>query len=392
MSTTPIWSGDAGLPTWAPWQETRREEIVIVGAGLAGLGLARALRELGADPLVVDARGPAAGASGRNAGFVLRTHVTEYPKLRARVGPSVARALLGAAAENAARIARIVGTACDDAYRATGSLMLASGPDEIRVLAEAERALREDGVRVAAAPVPPALAGFDAALRIADDAEVHPGRLAAALASGVRGAVFHAMRVDEHGVSDGARRIDAEHVVVATNAWTGELVPELASVITPQRAQMIATAPIAHALDTPCYAGLGFDYFRQRADGRVLLGGRRHLFLDAESTRDESTTPSVQAALDAYLVEHLGFARGAEIAARWSGIMAFSPDGLPLAGRLADVAGRPWILAGWTGHGLGLSLAVGARLARAILTTDPAEDALLSAFDPGRFSAMFARP
>jgi len=47
----------------------------------------------------------------------------------------------------------------------------------------------------------------------------------------------------------------------------------------------------------------------------------------------------VQSALETYLHEHLPFAASAPIEARWSGIMAFSADGLPLAGPLPNRAG-----------------------------------------------------
>ena len=384
---TPIWAREAALPIWKPLDSSRREEIVIVGAGLAGLGLARELRALGKDPLVVDARGPGAGASGRNAGFVLRTHVTDYPNLRARIGSSLARELLSVAAENHARIRACIGASVDT-HRLSGSLMLASGPAEAERLDEARRALDSDGVLVREVRVPPTLAGFDAALAVDDDGEVHPGRLLAALADGTRGAIFDVRSVHRSSVSDGRHVIEAEHVVLATNASLSALVPALARVVTPQRAQMLATEPLPRALDTPCYAGLGFDYFRQRDDGRVLLGGQRHRFLEAEQTSVETTSPEVQSALESYLAQHLPFARAARIEARWSGIMAFTPDGLPLAGRLA-IPSAPWVLGGWTGHGLGLSLAIAARLAR-VIAGAAAPDAALSALDPSRFSAIFA--
>lgn len=385
--TEPIWWRDADLPRWGALREPRREDVVVVGAGLAGLGLAQALRARGVDPLVVDAEGPAAGASGRNAGFVLRTHVTEYPALRARLGPALAAALLEAAGQNAASVARVAGAGD---HRPTGSLMLASGDDETRALAEAARALDAGGVRTRECAVPPALVGFDAALRIEDDAEVHPARVVAALASGVRGARLRVTSVDGGVVRGEGLAIEAGGVVLATNAWTGALAPSLAGVITPQRAQMLATEPLAPVLDVPCYAGRGFDYFRQRGDGRVLLGGRRHLFRDAEQTDEDATTPEVQRALDAYLAEHLPFARGARVEARWSGTMAFSADGLPLAGRLPG-AQRIWVLGAWTGHGLGLALAVAERLARAMTSPGLVPDALMPALDPARFSAMVAR-
>ena len=379
MTSTAIWSRDAALPTWAPLEESRREDVVIVGAGLAGLGLSRALRDRGIDPLVIDARGPAAGASGRNAGFVLRTHVTEYPSLRARVGVELARELLAVAKDNHARIADI---APRGAHRRCGSLMLASGPEEIAMLTEAQLLLGADGVRTTEVKVPGGLSGFDVALRIDDDGEVHPGKLVAALAKGARGAVARASSIEEGLVRCGDVAIEARSIVLATNAWTGSLAPRLARVITPHRAQMLATAPVAPTLDVPCYAGLGFDYFRQRDDGRVLLGGQRHLFVAAEETDAEDTSDEVQRALDGYRHAHLAFARGAAIEARWSGIMAFSADGLPLAGRIPGARDQ-WALAGWTGHGLGLSLAVADRLAARM--TGGGADPVLDALDPARF-------
>ncbi|MFO0685580.1 MAG: FAD-dependent oxidoreductase [Sandaracinus sp.] len=385
MTSTSIWMRDAGLPAWPALAGDRRERVVVVGAGLAGLGLARALRARGVDPLIVDARGPAAGASGRNAGFVLRTHVTELPALLARVGRPLVTELLALAAENHARVRALAGIDDPTRYRARGSLMLATGEVERARLVEASSALREAGVRASDVAVPAGLAAFDAALRVDDDGEVHPGRLVAALAEGARGARMDVRAVDAAGVSDGAHRIEADHVVLATNAWLGAVVPALAPVVTPNRAQMLATAPLAPTLELPCYAGLGFDYFRQRPDGRVLLGGRRHLFVEAERTRDESTSSEVQAALEAYLAEHLPFARGARIEERWSGIMAFTPDGLPLAGRTPVAGGSVWVLGGWTGHGLGLSLAVANRLAAKMIDRDRT-DALLDALAPTRFA------
>ena len=70
--------------------------------------------------------------------------------------------------------------------------------------------------------------------------------------------------------------------------------------------------------------------------------------------------------------------------------MAFSADGLPLAGRLPG-AQRIWVLGAWTGHGLGLALAVAERLARAMTSPGLVPDALMPALDPARFSAMVAR-
>lgn len=65
--------------------------------------------------------------------------------------------------------------------------------------------------------------------------------------------------------------------------------------------------------------------------------------------------------------------------------MAFTPDGLPLAGRTPVAGGSVWVLGGWTGHGLGLSLAVANRLAAKMIDRDRT-DALLDALAPTRFA------
>lgn len=394
MSGASLWMEEAegALPLWKPIEGPRRERTVIVGAGLAGLGLAQSLRARGEDPIVVDAVGPGHGASGRNAGFVLRTHVSAYPALRAAIGADRAATLLDLAHDTHARIARYGLTS---EHRASGSLMLAAAGDaaDARVLREARQLLQQDGVRADITDVPPGLAGFDFAVVLADDGEVHPGRLVASLASGVRGGVLDVRSVDWIGrrVVGDAGIIEADRIVLATNARLGELAPALLSTVTPQRAQMLATSALPPTLDRPCYAGNGFDYFRQRTDGRVLLGGRRHLFLEPERTTSTATTDDVQRALEDYLALHLPFARGAAIEARWAGTMGFSPDGLPLAGR---VPGFPdgWLLGGFTGHGLGLALGLADRLAEAMLGPSPegaiSDDPVLSRLRPDRFSAM----
>ncbi len=373
------------LPRWARVEGSRREKIVIVGAGLAGLGLAQSLRARGADPLVVDAVEPGNGASGRSAGFVLRTHVSAYPAFRRAIGPGLAVALLSLAAENHARIARLGASA---EHRGAGSVMLATAGDEARALSEALALLVQDGVRAHVGDVPRGLAGFDFAVALPDDGEVHPGRLMASLANGVRGGVLEARSIDPSGrrIVGSTGTIEAGTVVVATNARLGELLPALAGTVTAHRAQMLATAPAPHTLDQPCYAGGGYDYFRQRSDGRVLLGGRRHLFVDAEQTTSTEITGQVQGSLEAYLGAHLPFARGAAIEARWAGTMGFTPDRLPLAGAMA--AGV-WVLGGFTGHGLGLALALADRLAAALVSESPPSavdaDAVLARLRPDRF-------
>src|SRR5438034_9220693 len=58
-----------------PWRAVvplpARTEVVVVGGGVVGVAIAYWLARLGAAPLLLEARGLASGASGRNAGVVL---------------------------------------------------------------------------------------------------------------------------------------------------------------------------------------------------------------------------------------------------------------------------------------------------------------------------------
>jgi len=375
----------------APWGAARSEkvDVLVVGAGLAGLATARALIAGGRKVRVLDRGLPGHGASGRNAGFVLATHVTSYPAMRRGIGPERARGLLALAQRNHAILAERFGADCQ--HRASGSLMLGMRDDatERAVLTEARAMLLEDGVRADWTDVPAQLRGFDVALRIEDDAEVHPAKLIAALASGVEGATGEVLELEgDVAILTSGARITFETVVLATNAWTSALAPQLR--VSPQRAQMLSTTPAPTFLFAPCYAGFGYEYFRQREDGRVLLGGRRAQFCKSEGTTDARPTEAVQEALEQYLREHLVGAKDTRIEHRWAGTMGFSEDGLPLLGALSP---RVQVIGGFTGHGLGMALACAEVLARALTgAATEADRGLLSALAPTRTPATFRGP
>jgi glycine/D-amino acid oxidase-like deaminating enzyme len=130
--------------------------------------------------------------------------------------------------------------------------------------------------------------------------------------------------------------------------------------------------------DCPHYGRHGFDYWQQTPDGRILAGGFRDSALQDEFTTDETTTPQIQDALEAFVAELVG--RPLRIDYRWAGIFGLVMDFLPVVGRVPG-EDRVWVAGGYSGHGNVLGLLCGELVAEAMLGRVAPE---LHLFDPAR--------
>lgn len=363
------------------WQDAgagarRRCDVAVVGAGLVGCYLAWRLRESGVRTLLLEARTVAAGASGRNAGMLLMGLADPYALAVQRLGREVARAAWAMTCANRERtlgLARALGVPS----QRPGSLLLAGDAAEAEELAESAARLREDGFACEQLPHDPTARGWRAALLQPEDATVDPVALttAVAAASGVElleECEVFAIEAGEGGVRLRARRAEVEcrQAVLALNGYAALLDPWFAGRVLPRRAQMLATAPLAPLVPIPAYAERGYVYFRQRPDGALLVGGYRHHFLDSEVGWEDRTTPELQALLERLLAERFPEAR-ATVTHRWSGVMGFTADGLPLVGSLPHLPAVGFA-AGFSGHGLGIGLEAAEALLALLLRQEPA--------------------
>jgi D-amino-acid dehydrogenase len=98
-------------------------------------------------------------------------------------------------------------------------------------------------------------------------------------------------------------------------------------------------------------------------------------------TDDTCVSEVVFAAQRAFVARHLPAHAGLPVRARWSGIMAFTADGLPIVGRVPGHE-RRWVGAACNGHGL----AFGPRSARLLAEAILGSDRLPIGFSPARFS------
>ena len=371
METTPFW-----LTESQPSVDSRsldRVDIAIIGAGITGCACAHALASRGLSVRVHDARGIGEGASGRNGGFALRGAAARYDVARETYGGDEARELWRRTEDALDRLESLAG----DAFRRVGSLRLAADVEErVEIHAEYE-ALRDDGFGVEWRDELPHLRpDFRGAIFHPRDGAIQPARFVQRLAT----------RAAEAGVAFSPSRrvesledLDAEQIVIATDGSGRGLLPELDEALWPARGQVIATAPLAERLfDCPHYARQGFDYWQQLENGRIVLGGFRDFSILTEMTDDETTTESIQEALDAFLAELLG--ELPEVTHRWAGIFGLTQDLLPLVGQVPGHDGV-WVAAGYSGHGNVFGLLCGELVADAIQGRD---DPLLEMFSPAR--------
>ncbi|MFN8496580.1 MAG: FAD-binding oxidoreductase [Anaerolineae bacterium] len=375
----------------------RRAGVVVVGAGVMGASVALFLARAGADVVLVERGTLAGGATGRNAGIVSPGTTESYRSTIEARGHAAARAIWQYSEDSAALLRQTLAEEGIDAgYRPEGSYAVAlSEDDETRHQATIE-ALARDGFETEWLDAP-ALQGrvgvaLPAAIRGARfnprGAVVHSSRLVCGLADAAarHGAAVRtgvAVKAVRQGVVEtGLGDIAADHVILATNAWTGDLAPGLAQVIEPVRGQMRATAPLPGRVFPGAWsANDGGEYWQQTADGAWALGGMRRVAPDADRPYTENhLRPEVQAALDEFVNQNFPDLASAPVAYRWAGIMGFTPDSTPLVGPLSPGL---WIAAGCTGHGMPYTTETGRVLAEWICRGQPDRD--MSPFDPGRF-------
>jgi glycine/D-amino acid oxidase-like deaminating enzyme len=191
-----------------------------------------------------------------------------------------------------------------------------------------------------------------------------------------RGVEIHegapALAMDGSTVRTPRAVVHAGSIVLCTNAYTAHLATTR---VRPVRGQMLATAPTHPVFERPAYAHRGYQYWRQTADGRVVVGGWRDTAVEREVGEDETPTAEVQTHLDAFLRAH---AIDAPVTHRWAGTMGFSHDALPYVGQIGP---RVFVCGGFTGHGMAFGPA-SAEMVASLVSTGDHPDADL--FDPSR--------
>lgn len=358
----PIWA-EAKTGTLGELRGSLAGDVCVVGLGGSGLACIRDLVAAGHDVVGLDARGIAAGAAGRNGGFLLGGLALFHHDAVARFGRRAAAAIYE---ETLNEIERMV-LETPSAVRRTGSLRIADSPEELADCRAQLAAMQRDDLPVE---------WYDGAegrgLLFARDAGFDPMRRCLELAEDARAAgarLFDcspAVSIEPGRVATPAGEVRAGHIVVAVDGGLETVLPELAPRVRSARLQMVATAP-ANGVDMPrpVYTRWGLDYWQQLPDHRIVLGGGRDVGGDAEWTTDAAPTEVVQSALTRLLRDRLTV--DAPVTHRWAAIVAYTSSGLPV---LEQVRPGVWAAGAYSGTGNVIGALCGRAVAARITSGD----------------------
>ncbi|NND70684.1 MAG: FAD-binding oxidoreductase [Rhodothermales bacterium] len=373
--------------------EPQKFDYIVVGGGVVGTSAAYWYSRLnpGSHIAIVEARTLARGASGRNAGFVLQGTATDFLTDIEKYGENRAGKLYRLTVENR----NLIESELDKdtiRFEPTGSIIAAATPDENKRLQESIGPLRSAGgraVHLSASEVNSRLSSrkFLGALLVSTGGKVDPVRLVnhIALESGAsirENSIVEGMEMQGANVFvyTGAELLTAPTVTVALNAYLPNLFSELSRYVRPVRAQMLATSPsTGPRLGYPVYSHEGYFYIRQSQSGQLLVGGARHLHVQEEVGYEDTTTRALQNDLEAYIQYYFPDHGYESVESRWSGVMGFSPDGLPSIGRVPGLVGDQYWAAGFTGHGMSIGFLFGRILAKLAMGSQPVEANLFDA-------------
>ena len=381
LKLTPFWWDDVPRPALPQTPPPAKADVVVIGSGYTGLAAALQTARGGRHTVVLDAQDAGFGCSTRNGGQISTSVKHGYAALARRFGAQPAFRLVREGQNSLAWVGAFVkdeGIDCD--FRISGRFHAAHNPARYEALAQA-LASQPKGLETAAHMVPRAEQSSELGSDIyyggivhEQHASVHPARfhqgmLDRAVQAGV-GIIPHcaATAIDRDGVgfrvACAGGSIAARTVVVATNGYTGPLIPWLRRRVIPIGSYIIATEQIPPATmarlmprgrvvsDTRKVV----YYYRPSPDNRRILFGGRVSYKETDPLR--SGPP-----LHAEMARIFPDIREVRISHSWAGFVAYTFDEMMHLGNRDGL----FYAMGYCGSGVGMAGYLGTRIGQQVL-------------------------
>jgi glycine/D-amino acid oxidase-like deaminating enzyme len=359
-------------------------DVIVVGAGFAGLNTALALRARGASVIVLERDFAGFGASGRNAGYLGGSMAVEFEMFAKRVGHEQAKRIVqfyDAGVDYVEGKLAEYGIDCD--YVQSGIIRAGVHPAQEKKLRKDRATGLELGsiteylepADMRARGIPPAfLFGYYTPRGgTLDPGKYVNGLRRAALDAGVQLYENTAVLSYDEGatvrVTTAGGSASAPFLVLATNAYTPQL-GLLGNKVAPMRVSAIETEPLSPAqlaslgwqgregIMTPHYV---MESHRLTARNSLVITTKRLNYVYGSKTPNVPDDDAYEALAGA-LRDRFPTLQGLGIRACWSGYVSLAYDALPVVGESGEYRNILYS-AGCSGHGVATQSMMGQMLA-----------------------------
>ncbi|WP_319529284.1 FAD-binding oxidoreductase [uncultured Cohaesibacter sp.] len=360
-------------------------DTVVIGGGFTGLSAARHLAKAGRDVVLLEAQGAGWGASGRNNGQVIPTLTAAEPDAWvARFGETGKRfaEMIGASAGMLYDAIREEDIVSDADAEQTGWFQPAHSPGRTKLSQKRVEAWSRFGldVRYLDRKETSDLLGTEhwyGGMLAPSGGHINPLGLARGLA---KAAERHGVTIHENTPvlsyeHDGAKwivkteggTVTARALILATNAYTGELVPRLARrlahSIVPVSSWQMSTEPLSDELRATILPGRqavsdtrgDLRFFHYDRDNRLITGGAIMGFGDLAKRMANKAANN--------LADSFPQLAPPKMTHIWNGYLSMNWDRFP---RVHSLGPNGWTWIGCNGRGVALGYALGREMARAV--------------------------